>query len=100
MSEKRHTGGCLCARCAYEAEGERYSQVTATRRLRKASGSASSLHGVREQRCRFYGKALSFTSKAQNGGDAVRNSCPVCAVLCSAKKSARRFIHDLRGQLG
>jgi hypothetical protein len=30
---------------------------------------------------RFRGESLKFTSKAASGGDAVRNSCPVCGSL-------------------
>jgi hypothetical protein len=37
--------------------------------------------GFASSAVRFEGPTLTFTSKAANGGDAVRNSCPVCGSL-------------------
>src|SRR5260370_40569248 len=37
--------------------------------------------GFASSAVRFSGATLSFTSKAANGGDAVRNSCPICGSL-------------------
>ena len=37
--------------------------------------------GFASSAVRFSGQTLKFTSKAANGNDAVRNSCPVCGSL-------------------
>jgi hypothetical protein len=76
-NEKRYTGGCLCGSLRYEAEGEPlYTGHCYCADCRKASGS-----GFIPSAVRFNGPTLTFTSKAANGGDAVRNSCPVCGSL-------------------
>jgi hypothetical protein len=85
MSEggKRYTGGCLCGRLRYEAEGEPLSTGHCyCADCRKASGSGFiPFMGFAKSAVRFSGETRKFTSKAANGGDAVRNSCPVCASL-------------------
>jgi hypothetical protein len=37
--------------------------------------------GFASSAVRFNGRTLQYTTKAANGGDAVRNSCPVCGSL-------------------
>jgi hypothetical protein len=85
MSEggKRYTGGCLCGSLRCEAEGEPlYTGHCYCEDCRKASGSGFvPYRGFASCAVRFYGETLSFTSKAANGGDAVRNSCPICGSL-------------------
>jgi hypothetical protein len=85
MSEsgKRYTGGCLCGSLRYEAEGEPlYAGHCYCADCRKASGSGFVPYmGFASTAVRFNGPTLTFTSKAANGGDAVRNSCPVCGSL-------------------
>jgi hypothetical protein len=82
-SENRYSGGCLCGSLRYEAEGEPLSMGHCyCADCRKASGSGFiPFMGFASSAVRFYGKTLAFTSKAANGGDAVRNSCPVCGSL-------------------
>src|SRR5260370_17338405 len=82
-SEKRYTGGCLCGSLRYEAEGEPlFTGHCYCADCRKASGSGFIPYmGFASSAVRFYGQTLSFTSKAANGGDAVRNSCPLCGAL-------------------
>jgi hypothetical protein len=82
-SEKRYTGGCLCGSLRYEAVGEPlYSGHCYCADCRKASGSGFVPYmGFASSAVRFTGQTLTFTSKAANGGDAVRNSCPVCGSL-------------------
>jgi hypothetical protein len=85
MSEsgKRYTGGCLCGALRYEAEGEPlFAGHCYCADCRKASGSGFvPFMGFASSAVRFSGQSLKFTSKAANGGDAVRNSCPVCGSL-------------------
>jgi hypothetical protein len=85
MSEqgKRYTGGCLCGALRYEADGEpKLAGYCYCADCRKASGSGFvPFMSFPKSAVRFGGKTLTFTSKAANGGDAVRNSCPVCGGL-------------------
>jgi hypothetical protein len=85
MSEqgKRYTGGCLCGTLRYEAEGEpKLAGHCYCADCRKASGSGFvPFMSFPKSAVRFGGETLTFTSKAANGGDAVRNSCPVCGGL-------------------
>jgi hypothetical protein len=80
---KRYTGGCLCGGLRYEAEGEPlFAGHCYCVDCRKASGSGFvPFMGFRSTAVHFSGRTLKFTSKAANGGDAVRNSCPVCSSL-------------------
>jgi hypothetical protein len=85
MSEngKRYTGGCLCGALRYEAEGEpRFAGHCYCADCRKASGSGFiPFMGFASSAVRFSGPTLRFSSKAANGNDAVRNSCPICGGL-------------------
>jgi hypothetical protein len=82
-STKRYTGGCLCGALRYEADGEpRSSGLCYCADCRKASGSGFiPFMGFPSSAVRFSGRTQQFVSKAANGGDAVRNSCPVCGSL-------------------
>ena len=85
MSEagKIHTGGCLCGALRYEAVGEPlFAGFCYCADCRKASGSGCiPFMGFAATAVRFTGQTRLFTSKAANGGDAVRNSCPICGGL-------------------
>jgi hypothetical protein len=80
---KRYTGGCLCGALRYEAEGEpMHSGHCYCADCRKASGSGFvPFMGFRSSALRFTGQSRTFTSKAANGGNAVRNFCPICGSL-------------------
>jgi hypothetical protein len=80
---KHHTGGCLCGQLRYAAVGEPlYMGLCCCADCRKASGSGFiPFMGFAGQAITFTGAAKQFVSKAARGGDAVRNSCPVCASL-------------------
>jgi hypothetical protein len=80
---KRYTGGCLCGSLRYEADGEPlFAGHCYCADCRKASGSGFVPYmGFASNAVRFSGATLTFTSKAANGGDAVRNSCPMCGSL-------------------
>jgi hypothetical protein len=82
-SGKRYTGGCLCGSLRYEADGEPlFAGHCYCADCRKASGSGFVPYmGFASSAVRFSGATLTFTSKAANGGDAVRNSCPICGSL-------------------
>ena len=82
-SETRYSGGCLCGSLRYEAEGEPLSMgYCYCADCRKASGSGFiPFMGFASSAVRFSGETLTFTSKAANGGDAVRNSCRICGSL-------------------
>jgi hypothetical protein len=82
-SKKRYTGGCLCGALRYEAEGEPlYAGHCYCTDCQKASGSGFIPYiGFAKSAVRFRGETRQFTTKAANGGDAVRNSCAVCHSL-------------------
>jgi hypothetical protein len=80
---KRYSGGCLCGALRYEAQGEAgpagYCYCSD---CRKASGSGFiPFINFPAKALRFTGQARQFVSPAYRGGEAVRNSCPVCASL-------------------
>jgi hypothetical protein len=79
----KHRGGCLCGAVRYEAEGEPlYAGCCYCADCRKASGSGYiPFMGFAAGAVRFSGETLRFASKAANGNEAVRNSCPVCGSL-------------------
>lgn len=81
--DKVYTGGCLCGALRYEARGEPlYMGHCYCADCRKASGSGFiPFMAFSATVLTFSGRSHTFTSKAANGGDAVRNSCPVCASL-------------------
>jgi hypothetical protein len=81
--EKRYTGGCLCGALRYEAIGEPlYTGHCYCADCQKASGSGFiPFMGFPSSAVRFSGQTRQFVSKAANGGDAVRNSCPICSSL-------------------
>jgi hypothetical protein len=82
-SAKRWTGGCLCGVLRYEAKGEPlFAGLCCCADCRKASGSGfMPFLGFSSESVRFTGRALTFTSKAASGKDAVRNFCPHCGGL-------------------
>src|SRR5271154_4295241 len=80
---KRYTGGCLCGAVRYEAVGEpEYAGYCYCADCRKASGSGFiPFIGFSRDALSFSGSSREFRTKAANGGDAVRNSCPICGGL-------------------
>jgi hypothetical protein len=84
MSETtKHTGGCLCGAVRYEATGHpTMAGYCYCKDCQKASGSGFiPFMGFPAGAIRFTGETLQFASKSARGGDAVRNSCPVCGGL-------------------
>jgi hypothetical protein len=101
-SGKRYTGGFLCGQVRYEEEGEPlYAGLCSCTDCQKASGSAFiPFMGFASSAVRFNGRTLQYTTKAANGGDAVRNSCPVCGSLVFGGDGGQgQLIHDLPGTL-
>src|SRR5204862_777393 len=80
---KRYTGGCLCGALRYEAVGEPAGTGHCyCTDCQKASGSGFiPFMGFPADAVRFSGESKRFVSKAARGGDAERNSCPVCSSL-------------------
>src|SRR5476651_2304066 len=78
-----YTGGCLCGGLRYEAQGEpQFAGHCYCLDCRKASGSGFiPFMGFVSSAVRIQGRSVQFTCKAANGGDAVRNFCPVCGSL-------------------
>jgi hypothetical protein len=77
------SGGCLCGQLRWAADaapdfmGNCYCGD-----CRKASGSGFiPFMSYGADKVRLTGESRSFASKAFRGGDAVRNSCPVCGGL-------------------
>jgi hypothetical protein len=79
----KRSGGCLCGALRYEVEGEpRSAGYCYCADCRKASGSGFvPFMNFGRDAVRFFGEARQFRSKAASGGEAVRNSCPVCMSL-------------------
>ena len=82
-SGKRYIGGCLCGALRYVAEGEPlFAGHCYCADCRKASGSGFiPFMGFPSGAVRFSGQSRISTSKAANGGDAVRNFCAICSSL-------------------
>lgn len=82
-SERRFTGGCLCGAVRYEAVGEPSLMGHCyCADCRKASGAGFiPFMGFAARAVRFSGETRQFRSKAFRGGEAVRNSCPICGGL-------------------
>ena len=82
-TKRYYTGGCLCGALRYEAEGEPlFTGHCYCTDCQKASGSGFiPFMGFAASAVRFTGAATSFATKSARGGDAVRNSCPVCSSL-------------------
>ena len=80
---KRYSGGCLCGALRYEAKGEPlFAGHCYCADCRKASGSGFiPFMGFASSAVQFSGQTRIFRSKAANGGDAVRNFCPICGSL-------------------
>jgi hypothetical protein len=84
MSNASHiTGGCLCGALRYEATAPpRAMGFCYCTACRKASGSGYIPFAVfASEALTITGPMLSFSSPAETGGDALRNSCAVCAGL-------------------
>ena len=81
--EPRYTGGCLCGAVRYEATGAPANMGCCyCADCRKASGSGFiPFMNFPASAVRFSGQPLQFRSPAFRGGEAVRNSCPVCGGL-------------------
>ena len=77
------SGGCLCGALRYRVDGKPlYAGHCYCCDCRKASGSGFiPFIGVAGTDVTFSGKTLTYRSKARNGGDTDRNSCPVCGGL-------------------
>jgi hypothetical protein len=90
-SVKRWTGGCLCGALRYEAKGEpQFAGLCCCVDCRKASGSGFiPFLGFSSGAVQFTGRSLSFSSKAANGGDAVRNSARFAAASFMVVKSEK-----------
>ena len=94
---KRYTGGCLCGALRYEAVGEPLgSGHCYCADCRKASGSGFvPFMGFKADAVRFTGEARQFRSPAASGGDAVRNSCPICMSLVFGGEIGKTDSHTL-----
>ncbi len=102
-SGKRYTGGCLCGALRYEAKGEPlFAGHCYCADCRKASGSGFvPFMGFSSSAVLFSGQTRIFTSKAANGGDAVRNFCPICGSLVFGGEIGKDDSHTIyAGSLG
>ncbi len=83
MSGEPFTGGCLCGAVRYVAEGEPTLMGQCyCADCRKASGSGFiPFMGFPASALQVTGDVRQFRSPAFRGGEAVRNSCPVCGGL-------------------
>jgi hypothetical protein len=93
----RYTGGCLCGAVRYEAEGEpEFAGHCYCADCRKASGSGFiPFMGFPSSAVRFSGQTRQFISKAANGREAVRNSCPVCGGLVFGGEVGKASSHTI-----
>jgi hypothetical protein len=95
--KRRFSGGCLCGALRYEAEGAPdYMGHCYCEDCRKASGSGFiPFIGFAASAVRFSGESLKFILKAANGGNAVRNSCPVCGSLVFGGEAGNDTSHTI-----
>ncbi|MEP7005214.1 MAG: GFA family protein [Sphingomonas bacterium] len=79
----RHTGGCLCGRVRYEAEGKPLAAgYCCCTDCRKASGSGFiPFLAFASSAVRFSGETFQFRSPSFRGSEAVRNRCAACGSL-------------------
>ncbi|HEY2444813.1 MAG TPA: GFA family protein [Rhizomicrobium sp.] len=94
---KRIMGGCLCGALRYEAQGEpTYAGYCFCADCRKASGSGFiPFMGFPAGALRFSGETRQFRSKAERGGEAVRNFCPVCGGLVFGGEIGKHDSHTI-----
>jgi hypothetical protein len=90
-NKMRYTGGCLCGAVRYEADGEpKFMGHCYCADCRKASGSGFiPFMGFAASAVRLTGETRKFISQSARGGDAVRNSCPVCGGLVFGGKAGK-----------
>ncbi len=85
MSESSSTvtGGCLCGAVRYEAKGPPLAMgFCYCTDCRKASGSGFIPFAMfASEVLHITGPLISYASPAENGGEALRNSCKLCASL-------------------
>ncbi len=83
MSDITRTGGCLCGQLRYEARGEpNLAGHCYCADCRKASGSGFiPFMGFPATALSFSGETRQYACQAARGGEAVRNSCPICGGL-------------------
>jgi hypothetical protein len=93
----RYAGGCLCGAVRYEATGEPlFAGHCYCADCRKASGSGFiPFMGFASAALRFSGRTLQYRSPALRGGEAVRNSCPVCGGLVFGGEIGKDDSHTL-----
>jgi hypothetical protein len=97
QAPKPFTGGCLCGAVRYEATGEPTLMGHCyCADCRKASGSGFiPFMGFAADHMRITGRTLEFSSPAARGGEAVRNSCPVCGGLVFGGRVGRDDSHTI-----
>src|SRR6202171_2018903 len=99
MSEnkKRYTGGCLCGAVRWEADSApKFMGHCYCGDCRKASGSGFiPFMGFAASAVRFSGETLKFRSKSARGGEAGRNSGPVCGGLVFGGEVGKDDAHTL-----
>lgn len=95
--QTRVTGGCLCGALRYEAKGPPLAMgFCYCADCRKASGSGFIPFAMfSSEALHITGPVLAYTSKAANGGDAVRNSCAVCGGLVFGGPLGRTDSHSI-----
>jgi hypothetical protein len=96
-SPTRYSGGCLCGRLRYEAEGDPLlSGHCYCSDCRKASGSGFiPFMGFSSTAMRFSGEARQFRSTSFRGSDAVRNFCPACGGLVFGGEVGKDVSHTI-----
>jgi hypothetical protein len=96
-AEPRYTGGCLCGAVRYEATGAPSNMGCCyCADCRKASGSGFiPFMNFEASAVRFSGQPRQFRSRAFRGGEAVRNSCPVCGGLVFGGEIGKDDWHTL-----
>ena len=77
------SGGCLCGRVRYRAEGPAlFGVLCHCRDCQRASGTGHvPILGVAKAGFHVTGDPVAFACPGGSGQQAVRNSCPVCASL-------------------
>jgi hypothetical protein len=102
MGGRMITGGCLCGRIRYRADGQPlFGVLCHCRDCQRASGTGHvPVMGVARTAFRVSGQARSYTTIGGSGHSAIRHFCPDCgSLLFGTPESAPQMVTIYVGSL-